>query len=127
MRSGQQGLVGFVEGLNNKVRGIQRRSYGLRDEDYLRLKILTCMLPQLRNGRKSPTRVPEDGFFSFVRSSTPTELCVRRDRPYEARRELKSPKGSSHLAVVNGVIRAIDEEPLVRAEVRARTDSRRGR
>jgi len=39
--------LGFVEGLNNKIRVIQRRAYGLRDEDYLRLKILTCMLPQL--------------------------------------------------------------------------------
>lgn len=39
--------LGFVEGLNNKIRVIQRRSYGLRDEEYLRLKILTCMLPQL--------------------------------------------------------------------------------
>jgi hypothetical protein len=26
---------------------LQRRAYGLRDEEYLRLKILTCMLPQL--------------------------------------------------------------------------------
>jgi hypothetical protein len=26
---------------------IQRRSYGLRDEKYLRLKILTCMLPEI--------------------------------------------------------------------------------
>jgi len=39
--------LGFVEGLNNKVRVIQRRAYGLRDEEYLRLKILTCMLPEL--------------------------------------------------------------------------------
>jgi transposase len=39
--------LGFVEGLNNKIRVIQRRSYGLRDEEYLRLKILTCMLPIL--------------------------------------------------------------------------------
>lgn len=39
--------LGFVEGLNNKIRVIQRRSYGLRDEEYLRLKILTCMLPRL--------------------------------------------------------------------------------
>jgi transposase len=39
--------LGFVEGLNNKVRVIQRRAYGLRDEEYLRLKILTCMLPKL--------------------------------------------------------------------------------
>ena len=39
--------LGFVEGLNNKIRVIQRRAYGLRDEEYLRLKILTCMLPIL--------------------------------------------------------------------------------
>lgn len=39
--------LGFVEGLNNKIRVIQRRSYGLRDEEYLRLKVLTCMLPKL--------------------------------------------------------------------------------
>ena len=30
--------LGFVEGLNNKIRVIQRRAYGLRDEEYLRLK-----------------------------------------------------------------------------------------
>lgn len=39
--------LGFVEGLNNKVRVFQRRAYGLRDEEYLRLKILTCMLKPL--------------------------------------------------------------------------------
>jgi transposase len=39
--------LGFVEGLNNKVRVIQRRAYGLRDEEYLRLKVLTCMLPEI--------------------------------------------------------------------------------
>jgi transposase len=38
---------GFVEGLNNKIRVIQRHAYGLRDEEYLWLKILTCMLPAL--------------------------------------------------------------------------------
>ena len=37
--------LGFVEGFNNKIRSIQKRAYGLRDEEYLRLKILTCMLP----------------------------------------------------------------------------------
>ena len=36
--------LGFVEGLNNKIRVLQRRAYGLRDEEYLRLKVLTCML-----------------------------------------------------------------------------------
>jgi len=39
--------LGFVEGLNTKIRVIQRRAYGFRDEEYLRLKILTCMLPEL--------------------------------------------------------------------------------
>ena len=46
-RSENKVSLGFVEGLNNKIRVIQRRAYGLRDEDYLRLKILTCMLPAL--------------------------------------------------------------------------------
>lgn len=36
--------LGFVEGLNTKIRVLQRRAYGLRDEEYLKLKILTCML-----------------------------------------------------------------------------------
>ena len=39
--------LGFVEGLNNKIRVLQRRAYGIKDEEYLRLKILTCMLPAL--------------------------------------------------------------------------------
>lgn len=39
--------LGFVEGLNNKIRVIQRRAYGLRDEEYLALKILTMGLPDL--------------------------------------------------------------------------------
>jgi len=36
--------LGFVEGLNNKIRVFQRRAYGLQDKEYLRLKVLTCML-----------------------------------------------------------------------------------
>lgn len=39
--------LGFVEGVNNQIRVIQRRAYGLRDEEYLRLKILTCMLKEI--------------------------------------------------------------------------------
>jgi len=39
--------LGFVEGLNNKIRVIQRRAFGLRDEEYLRLKILSCTLPEI--------------------------------------------------------------------------------
>jgi len=43
----QKFSLGFVEGLNNKVRVIQRRAYGLRDEEYLKLKVLTSTLPRL--------------------------------------------------------------------------------
>ncbi|MBU3924361.1 transposase, partial [Patescibacteria group bacterium] len=39
--------LGFVEGLNNKIRVFQRRAYGLRDEEYLRLKVLTCALKEI--------------------------------------------------------------------------------
>jgi transposase len=39
--------LGFVEGLNNKIRVLQRCAYGLRDEEYLKLKILTAGLPEL--------------------------------------------------------------------------------
>lgn len=38
---------GFVEELNNMIRVIQRRAYGMRDREYLRLEILTCMLPAI--------------------------------------------------------------------------------
>ena len=39
--------LGFVEGLNNKIRVFQRRGYGVCDQEDLRLKVLTCMLPSL--------------------------------------------------------------------------------
>jgi len=39
--------LGFVEGLNNKIRVYQRRAYGLKDPEYLRLKVLSSMLPPL--------------------------------------------------------------------------------
>ena len=38
--------LGFVEGVNNKIRVIQRKAYGYRDEEYLKLKILTAFLPK---------------------------------------------------------------------------------
>jgi len=46
-RSEQKISLGFVEGLNNKIRVIQRRAYGLRDDNYLQLKVLTSTLPRL--------------------------------------------------------------------------------
>ncbi len=39
--------LGVVEGLNNKIRVIQRRAYGYRDEEYLGLKIVAAFLPAL--------------------------------------------------------------------------------
>ncbi|HEX8012673.1 MAG TPA: transposase, partial [Casimicrobiaceae bacterium] len=47
--------LGFVEGLNNKIRVIQRRAYGLRDEEYLRLKVLTPL-----SSRFTPSNDPHD-------------------------------------------------------------------
>jgi transposase len=37
--------LGFVEAANNKIRVIQRQAYGYRDEEYLKLKIMTSFLP----------------------------------------------------------------------------------
>ncbi len=39
--------LGFVEGLVNKIRVSQLRAHGLRDEDYLRLRLLACLLREL--------------------------------------------------------------------------------
>jgi Transposase and inactivated derivatives len=39
--------LGFVEGINNKIRVIQRRAYGLENPKCFRPKVPTCMLPSL--------------------------------------------------------------------------------
>jgi transposase len=36
--------LGFMEGLNTKIRVIQRRAYGIRNDEYLRLKVLTSFI-----------------------------------------------------------------------------------
>ena len=36
--------LGFMEGLNNKIRVIQRRAYGIRDMEYLKLKVITSFI-----------------------------------------------------------------------------------
>lgn len=36
--------LGFMEGLNNKIRVIQHRSYGIRNMEYLKLKVLTSFI-----------------------------------------------------------------------------------
>jgi transposase len=47
--------LGLVEGLNNKIRILQRRAYGYRDEDYLKLTIVVSFLPPLtRREEKDP-------------------------------------------------------------------------
>ena len=38
---------GFEEGSNNNIRILRRRVFGLRDEESLPFKILTCMLPTI--------------------------------------------------------------------------------
>lgn len=41
---GNKVSLGFMEGLNNKIRVIQRRAYGIRNDEYLRLKIITSFI-----------------------------------------------------------------------------------
>jgi transposase len=36
--------LGFMEGLNNKIRLIQRRAYGIKDQEYLMLKVITSFI-----------------------------------------------------------------------------------
>jgi transposase len=36
--------LGFMEGLNNKIRSIQRRAFGIKDQRYLKLKVLTSFI-----------------------------------------------------------------------------------
>ena len=45
----------LVEGVNNKIRVLQRRAYGYRAEEYLKLKIVAAFLPPLpRNAVFNP-------------------------------------------------------------------------
>jgi len=39
--------LGFVEGLNNMIRFLQRRAYGLREVAYLCVKSLARLLPEI--------------------------------------------------------------------------------
>jgi transposase len=43
--------LGLVEGLNTKIRVLQRRAYGYREEDFLKLKIIAAFLPPLPRDR----------------------------------------------------------------------------
>lgn len=42
--------LGFMEGLNNKIRVIQRRAYGIRDQEYLMLKVVTSFIKDQKSG-----------------------------------------------------------------------------
>jgi len=44
--------LGLVEGLNNTIRVLQRRAYGYRDEDDLKLKIVVAFLPPFTRVQK---------------------------------------------------------------------------
>ena len=47
--------LGMVEGINNKIRVLQRRAYGYHDDDYLHLKIVAAFLPPLpQHGSSDP-------------------------------------------------------------------------
>ena len=69
--------LGFLEGLNNKIRVIQRRAHGLRDEEYLRLKVLTCMLPELQKWANVPTRLHEDPKLESLTNASPAPASSR--------------------------------------------------
>ena len=70
----------LVEGVNNKIRVLQRRAYGYRDEEYLKLKIVAAFLPPLpRNAVFNPV-VSENA--NGVESSNPGGVLeIRGDQP----------------------------------------------
>ena len=41
--------LGFMEGLNNKIRVIQRRAYGIKDQEYLMLKVITSFIKESKS------------------------------------------------------------------------------
>jgi transposase len=50
--------LGYVEGLNNTIRVLQRKAYGFRDEQYLAMKIITHFLPPLPKNAKLTHTIP---------------------------------------------------------------------
>jgi len=49
-------LLGFMKGLNNKIRVIQRRAYGIRNMHYFRPKVITAFIENRENDRNLRTR-----------------------------------------------------------------------
>jgi hypothetical protein len=64
---------GLVEGINTKIWVIQQRAYGLREEDYLRLKMLICRLPEIRKRHSPPTRLRDESANQVI---TESARCV---------------------------------------------------
>jgi transposase len=85
--------LGFVEGLNNKIRVLQRRAYGLRDEEYLRLKILTCMA---NLGRLAFTQLANAG------PVYPPSTHLGRSQVYHANTRSKTALAPSRSVVLAG-------------------------
>lgn len=42
--------LGFMEGLNNKIRVIQRRAYGIKNKEYFMLKVITSCIKEPQSG-----------------------------------------------------------------------------
>lgn len=62
--------LGFVEGLNSRIRKIQAQGYGYKDIAHMDLKILTCMLPE-----SPPLSVNLDEFFNPAKHVSQNRKC----------------------------------------------------
>ena len=70
--------LGLVEGVNNKIRVLQRRAYGYRDEEYLKLKIVAAFLPAITQKCSfQPTRIRVDPEYSDLDLSQDTLVAAR--------------------------------------------------
>jgi len=58
--------LGFVEGLNNKIRVIQRRAYGLRDEEYLRSRYSLACCQRSEMTQNHPHKSMKSLFFLIL-------------------------------------------------------------
>lgn len=75
--------LGMVEGLNNKIRVLQRRAYGYRDEEYLELKIIAAFLPGCPDRSKMAHSNPRRPRYPDITSYSTT--IVQYDASAQAR------------------------------------------
>ncbi|KJJ84008.1 hypothetical protein OMAG_002122 [Candidatus Omnitrophus magneticus] len=59
-----------MEGLNNEIRIIQRRAYGIKNQEYLRLKVLTSFIKEPEEKSFFFTIKPEDPSFFYYFDKT---------------------------------------------------------